>query len=85
MTAAKKYCVTISVYEYNFVDEIYQDRLLGAFERLSDRVFKLSKEEKNFFCIPDVMESIDELDIAESTCFQVSKHRAFNLVVKRIQ
>lgn len=85
MNASKKYRVTISVYEYNFEDEIFHDRLPGAFERLSDRVFKLSEEEKNFFCLPDVMESIDELNVTESTCFQVSKNRAFSLIVKRIQ
>lgn len=84
MNPLKAYEVTISFSDYRFSTTLSYDEMEDAVGKLAARVLRLTDAEMAFFCMPDFLESVNELERDDSTCFQVSKSRAFTLNVKRI-
>lgn len=84
MKPLKVYDVSLSVYEYRFSATLGEEQLEDALTKLTQRVLKLTEQETAFFDLPSVLETASEMERDESTCFQVSKSRAFTLNIKRI-
>lgn len=84
MNPLRAYEVTLSFSDYRFTATLAHEQLEDAVSKLLARVLKLTDQEMAFFCMPDFLQSVEELETDDSTCYQVSKSRIFTLNVKRI-